>query len=436
MDQYLYFISFLLVSLIILKLVWRYCEKAIRIPYSVYCGLYLITTVIGATLFAIVGPEVLLLGDMSINISVLHAADVQYWIILYAPLMLPGLLIVMFNRRNLNNEQFGCVLNEFPQNVDYIAYVYVLIFLSGYCLLDIYNNGLMSNLSFYFADKGDYADFMEMRFRTFDRIGSTSLGFIYMALPTLSHVALYAALAKKEIAWRALFIVTFLITCFLSLTTMEKSILIVYIMSLAIGLVLLEKIKVMHLVILGAGYFMLLTLWQSYIVDDWNYLLTIAHVVFRMGSNFPFYMQLYPETEPFTGVDLMSILTGLSSYEHSESKIVSAAMNPDTWFEGNATAPAHAVAYVEGGVYYSLLTVAAIGICIMLIASLKKYINGPLVYALYISCILYLYYLTQVSVQGALWQCYGIKWSLLPIASLIICTKIIQINPANKLREI
>jgi hypothetical protein len=77
-------------------------------------------------------------------------------------------------------------------------------------------------------------------------------------------------------------------------------------------------------------------------------------------------------------------------------------------------APAHVEAYAQGGLMFAVFVTVLLGIMIAAVARLRAAAGRSAVWhAFYIQSLVMLYYLTQTSIRGALWDSYGLYWSFI-----------------------
>jgi hypothetical protein len=86
---------------------------------------------------------------------------------------------------------------------------------------------------------------------------------------------------------------------------------------------------------------------------------------------------------------------------------------------GAMAAPAHVQAYAEGGFINALAALAVVGLAIIGVAFLhRRSGRGALAHAAYVQGLVTVYYLTQVSLRGAVWHSFGILWCVLALGIL------------------
>jgi hypothetical protein len=88
-------------------------------------------------------------------------------------------------------------------------------------------------------------------------------------------------------------------------------------------------------------------------------------------------------------------------------------------------APAHVDAYAQGGLLFAAFVLTIVGMAIAAVAHLRTAAGrSGIHHALYIQGLVMLYYLTQVSLRGVLWDSYGIYWSAVTLAALAILSRL------------
>ena len=176
----------------------------------------------------------------------------------------------------------------------------------------------------------------------------------------------------------------------------------------------------------GCAVLFVITCYQYFIKPDWSILDSIYLILFRVASSFPFYYALYPKVLSYTGIYLGIPIFGFGAAPH-DNQVVWSYMYPGTnWIVGAVVGPSPLLAYSQAGFIFAFFTMALIGLFILLIASIGRQLRGPLQYALYMQGLVFLYYLTQISVQSAFMSSYGILWGLLGIGILFIVSLIFR----------
>jgi hypothetical protein len=418
-SSYFYAAGFVIASAAVCFLVWRWIDWSYRVPLAVYLGFYVVTNVIGAALIALVGPEVVDSPDLGLDLSFLEQLDtLKYWGLLFAPLLITPLVALACCRLHYFPKRTNLVRVGQAAGVQLVPFLLVFGGFSGYCFLLLYQNGYLYNLDVANTLNGDYFALMILRNDMFTVLRNHFFGFVYITLPTLSMVALYQAVRQPGWAWLWAFLFTVLVTAILCLVIIQKSLITLYVVCLGIGLLELKVIRLRTLAIFFAGAFVLLTLLQSIAVEDWSIGQSVDLVIYRLACSYPYYLVLYPDAIPHFGIDFGFHYLGLVDPPQDNVAVFNYMYPTVNWIQGAVAAPAHVRAYAQAGVLFSLLTLASFGVFIKLVGDLHRNIRGPLSFGMYIQSLVFLYYLTQISLVDAVLSSYGIVWAVVGLSPL------------------
>jgi len=415
-------LAVVLLSLVVLSVAFRYASTGLRLPLGIYCGAYLLTTVIGATIIALPGGTELWIeynGDA--DTTVLHAfTNARYWFLLYSPFLIPPFVAMTAERIRLVPSTR--TVNRRPPEITFLAFAIVFALLAGYCFLTLSINGYLGDAAGIFRLGGDYVSVIQLRTEIFSNLGRTFFGLLYVGLPVLSHVAFYQALKLRTHKWRFAFVFSVFTICILVLLTAQKGPLILYFLSLTIGYSIIRRTRIWAITAAALTCLAMLNAFQIFVLGDWSVLQSAFLVIFRMANAFPFYCSLYPEVLHFTGIDVGLDLVGVVP-RPTENEIVFNYMYPDVdWVQGAAPAPAHLAAYVQGGLPFAVATLMLIGIAVAVVARAGRRLESSLSYGAYIGGLFFLYYLTQITLRGALITNYGLAWAAVVLVALRGCS--------------
>ncbi len=417
------------ISLMFFATGWRNLSPAIRMPLITYCGAYAITTLIGATLIGLTNNSfsIKVLSNFGINIALLpNKFDYGYWLLLYGPMIIP-LWIVFFANKflpKLRTVKFYWL----NQPVSLLSFWFVFVLFLGYFLtkmISIISEGTLLSL----LKNIDYQSSILLRYQLIKQFGDIFYGLAYSTLPTFSHVALYQWSKTRSTGWAVTFLISFLFISTLFLMIIMKAVLLVYLVSIGLGLYILKIVRSLNFLLLISGViWMVITLYQSFVLASWQALDSFILIIFRIASSFPFYYILYPKILPFTGI----YIPGVNTPPH-DNQIVFTYMHPSIdWVIGNVTGASSLLAYSQGGFGFALFVMIVTGFFILLISQIGNNIRGPLQYALYIQALVFLYYLTQISIQSAFITSYGIIWGLVGIVILWLISIVFQSALSNQ----
>src|SRR5262249_2100403 len=149
---------------------------------------------------------------------------------------------------------------------------------------------------------------------------------------------------------------TFAITIVMLAVTVQKGLIVIFLMAIALGMGELGGRRILAAgVLLACGAFV--TLFQRFVANpDWSFRGSGILLVFRVSASYPFYVGLYPEAIPFSGLDALRLWDGGAGSSSGPSNVeVFREMYELEWVQGAAAAPSHVHAYAEAGVGYSVV---------------------------------------------------------------------------------
>ncbi len=403
-----------------------------RAPLMIFCGAYVVTTVIGSVIISVEhGGDLWRLYGGGIDTTLItDYGSFTYLLLLFSPLIICPLTFLLLAKTKCHGILWRSVTTLTFLDADSLSFMIVLMLLGGYCLLDLYSHGDLS-LSRLIGVQGDYVAVISLRDQIFNSMGRVFFGLLYMSLPTLAHFALYKAVRIASWTWRLLFLLTSLLTCLLILLTFQKSLLLLFLLSLAMGLAILGRLKIWMLFTSGIGAFLLLNSIQIFILGDWQALQGLYLIIFRMANAFPFYVNLYPRVLPYMGIDLGLDLFGLVPKPNEVETVFNYMYPAINWAQGAAPAPAHLAAYAQAGIWFSVVTMLFIGWYLSFLAALKTKTNTSVGYVLFVQGLTGAYYLTQITVRGFLLTSYGLIWVITPVILLLGTMQLLKHATAN-----
>src|SRR5262249_42755350 len=134
------------------------------------------------------------------------------------------------------------------------------------CLADMLSIGYSPLLSTLAGLSGGYAGLLSLRYDLMSRLTRASFGIVYIGLPTLGYVGFYSAIRTKRPSWALLATLAGIATAWLSVAIAQKSIILVFLIVLAIGAYLLGVVRLWSLGIVAGGLLGVLTLMQAFAV--------------------------------------------------------------------------------------------------------------------------------------------------------------------------
>lgn len=420
-----YPIIFIALSAASIVLLWRYCQPEVRVPAAVYVLSYLVTNVIGATIIGMPGGDFLWqLINFGLDTSIIDdVGSLKYWFLLYAPMIIPVLAVVLWGRK-VTPLPSGLV-RALSIDIGLFPFYLVLFVFAGFCVMKLYQFGYLTNIAK--SDLGgDYQTIILLRAQMMSVLGNTFYGILYMSLPSFAHLALYQAAVKRERGWLVAFLFVSFLIVIITLSTMQKSILFVYMISIVLGLLVLGVVRFWIVPVAGVAGIIALTAIQLFTLGEWSILDSVTHVFFRMANSFPFYVNLFPDELPFWGVDLFLDIGGFGTGP-DDNLVVFEYMFPTVDFtQGAAAAPSHMRAYAQGGVLNSLFVLALTGWIMVVFARFRKHLEGPFLYSIFIQGLIFFYYMTQTSIRECLLSSYGLRWVVIGLGSAVIVSKIMR----------
>lgn len=395
----------------------------------VFNGMYVLTTAIGATILT--WPPIrefwaLMFPTMDER-WLTPGEDWGYWFVLWGPLIATNVAALVAYRHLRKPAVVGARMLR--ARVDVLAAAIVGLGLCAYCFLNLAYRGHLGAGIFNSSLAGSYRLNIEMRAELFGDLGTLHFAFVYMAIPSIILVAFHGAVRQKSAAWLALMLVLSGLLCFLYAATFTKSNILIFGLELAIAARLLGLIGIWGLVGAGAaGIFVLMVLSSllagSSILDV---AFNVYNVIFREASGVPFYMGIFPQQVPFSGIDL-----GLGGFgigpKVTTNLIVSNYMFPhDTWVQGAVPAAAQISAYAQAGYLWSFVTMLLVGVWIGACGQLGRIARNPVVFSALIGSIVTCYYLSQADLVGAFNVAYGYKWWVAGLLLLIAVQRSLEL---------
>ncbi len=397
--------------------VWPRLSAGGKQCVAVYALSYLLTYCIGGIWIGLTDGEILAsyFRDRLYIPSVLELG-VDYWIILLAPLIVPMLIVAISSG---SQSRRGREPSGFSGRAQFAA---LFLALAGYAVFRIFRNGygLVEALVNLTTLYGDTASIIERRLQLFDPGTGAAFGVIYSALPALCQVALFHARWKP--GWRGIAIVTSIVTLALLLATFQIAPAAVFVTALVLSATSLGMLRMtaVKAVVLGTSFVFLLQALNGWKFGDWTFLENLQHLVFRMPSAYPYYLNCFPKTVSFLGTDWLGVVTG-GGADPGSPFVIARYMYPNALAGSAMAAPAHVQAYAEGGLMNAMLAIGALGILLAGVTRLaRKSGESPIWHGLYIQGLVAIYYSTQTSFRGLIWHSYGVFWSFGALAILAV----------------
>lgn len=394
----------------------RYSPE-VKIGLLVYAGFYLLTTLIGGVFIGVTQGEVLLELEYGLDISPLvGVGNVSYWLMLFAPLILPMATFLCVRDAKLLDALLQHVIPRSETRISTTGYLSTFGFFAGYCLACLAWNGKLFAITTWQSSQSDYSGIIDVRYELTEQLGSAFFGIIYIALPTLSFIALHQAVATKLFVWKTLTVLSVLTVAFISLSVMHKSPCILYLAFISLALLDLNVIKMKTLLVAGLGLLTVITFLQSLMLENWQVSQSLTLIIFRMASSFPYFLSLYPDPLPHEGIETGLHLVGIGQ-PSQDSGLVLTYMYPDLKVKGNAAAPAHLRAYAQAGYLFAAVNLMVLCLPLKAAVMAHRVRQSPLAFAVYMGLLIQLYFVMQTSLREAIISCYGIFWVIVAVAA-------------------
>jgi hypothetical protein len=393
----------------------RYTE--LRVPLAVYVGAYALTTGIGAIAIGLAGPEVMP-AKWGMDLSYILEVGPQYWPIAFMPFIVPPLAAMVVERIRLPQPQPA------PHDLDgtslsLLAIVTTFAACGGFCVYRLVSTGYVTTLADIGEMTGEFQALMVLRSDMMSSLGNLFFGIVYTTLPTICHCTLYVAAKRRRAFVWILYFAMLGMTALLCVAVVQKTLILVLLAFTAVAFVELELVswRIFGLAALG-GVGLLGSMQLVFQGESWTMLDSLALLIFRMSSAFPYYLNLYPNVLPYGGIDLGLNVVGLATPPRDPLD-VHEHIYPRVDIEGAAApAAAHVRAYSQAGLPWSIITAIAIGVAIYIAARSRRRVRGPLSFALHIQLLVLVYYLTQTSIVEAITSSYGLIWTVLGVATV------------------
>jgi hypothetical protein len=300
--------------------------------------------------------------------------------------------------------------------------------LVAYCIFNLAQKGYLGVSLISGELTGQYRLNIKLRSDMFNVLGTLHFACIYAGIPAIAMVAFHQAVHQRSRHWLMLFAALSLALCFLYVSTLTKSNILIYGIEIAAAAQVVGLLRLRGALFAAAAGTMVLTGLSSLLsgTDPLDVLLTGYNILFREASNVPFYLAVFPNQISFVGLDL-----GLGGFGIGPTlptnEIVSNFMWPkDTWVQGAAPAAAHVMAYAEGGYWWAAVTMAIVGVWIGCTGALRKTVRNPITFSGFIGAIAVCYYMSQSNVVGAFNVGYGYRWWLAALIALMGLQRLLE----------
>ncbi len=421
-------IVFGLLSLAFFLGMLRYAPRPILPPLIIFTVFYVITSALGATALAF--PDIRdfwALMFPGLDQSWLDFGDRPgYWFIIWGPLFITT-LVAARSYRWLRKPALACA-RVMRARIDVLPAAIVGFGLSVYCLVNLSQHGFLGITLLSGEQTGLYTLNIKLRADMFHVLGAFHFAAIYTGIPAIAFVAFHQAVRRRSWDWGVLFIALTLALCFLYISTLTKSNILIYGLETAVAAHTLGLLRLRGAAVAAAAGTLVLTVLSSLLsgTSPFDVLLTGYNIIFREASDVPFYLGVFPQQVPFVGIDL-----GLGGFgigpTIATNEVVSNFMWPrDTWVQGAAPAAAHVMAYAEGGYWWSAVTMGVVGIWIGFTGALRAAARNPVTFSGFIGAVAVCYYMSQANVVGAFNVSYGYRWWLGTLLVLMALQRLLE----------
>ena len=137
--------------------------------------------------------------------------------------------------------------------------------------------------------------------------------------------------------------------------------------------------------------------------------------VFRMAASFPYYVEVFSDPAERCHVESNRLPLLPRERCYPATKIFPKMYPTVTFVQGFAPAPAHVWAFGEEGLGYALIVLFVGGLILGFLWRLSSFRQSPFFWAIGTAVCVFAYYLSQVSLVGALIYGHGLFWYLFPI---------------------
>jgi hypothetical protein len=417
-----------------------YGPRALRAPMGLFNGLYILTTAIGATIIAFPTVRIywalLFPGRPEKWLNV--GESYGYWFLVWGPMLVTNLsAVILYPALRRSAVRFAMLLNR---QVDVIPAACVGIAMSAYCFANLAAKGYLTASVLSGKSAGLYRENILLRVQIFKSLGDLHFACIYMGIPAIAMVALYHFAHRRSPAWLTLFTVLSGVLVFMYAATFTKSNVLIYGLEVTIGASLLGLIGFRGAVIAVSLGILTLSILTALLggTDPLDLALAGVNIIFREASGVPYYLAIFPDQVPFTGIDFGLRTLGIGS-EVTGNLIVADYMSPkNNWVQGSAAIAAHIAAYAQAGFVWSFVTMVAAGAWIAFSGQIRRIAHGAVVFSAFMGAMTTCYYLTQADFVGAFNVTYGYKWWLAALFLLIGMQNFMQqaMRPTRQQRSV
>jgi hypothetical protein len=422
-------LPFVGISVAVLGTVPRYLPTDWRFPFWAYIICYCVTFLLGAILIGCSNNDILEQWYFRAPIVLpdLRIRALNYWYLAFGPLIIPPIVVGFMARLNRPARNSKIHFPVLTPTAWILAYGTLLFQAYGAAYEYLQAVPTISTQD----ESGDSAaTLIFLRLNAFDTIADSAFGIIYTAMPALCHVAIAMSCTTKRITWKILAILGSALCILLNFATFQGSTAMVFMVSICASLALHDKLPRLRsltgtsIIVTGAviGF-----IYLAIRGGDADPVRLALSAILRMPAALPVYLEYYQTDVMQTGLTVLGDFLGDFDLEPSHAQDIQQIMFLGYIQGGAMPAPAHINAYADFGNMTCLGYLLASGVMIAFVCTIFSRLRHHAIgHALAIQGLALLYYLSQVSVRGALWQSYGFKWSMESLAMLCLFCLIVS----------
>jgi hypothetical protein len=232
-------------------------------------------------------------------------------LILYSPLFIPqftaSLLVILLGRYKLNNSLLPKLHLLIPSRISPLVFFVSSFTLSFLCIGELLVRGLGFH-SFNLFGSGDYEALIFSRETAFLSLSNFYYGMAYIGLPVLLAFALICYVKNRSISWLGNTLFSSTMITIINLSTIMKGTIVVVGIMMLVVMALIRALSIKR--VLLAGGMTITFLAMSYTLvgvanDDLGSAIGLAifQIIFRMANAFPYYVNVFPDTLSFSGLN-------------------------------------------------------------------------------------------------------------------------------------
>jgi hypothetical protein len=211
--------------------------------------------------------------------------------------------------------------------------------------------------------------------------------------------------------------------------TLTKSNILVFGIEVVVAAQVLGLMRLRGLLVSAIGGTLLLVLLTALLSGSspLDFAITGYNILFRLASDVPFFLAVFPSQLPFVGIDLGLGQFGIGPTVPT-NQVVSNFMFPhETFVQGAAPAAAQVMAYAQAGYPWAFATMILMGVWIAVAGQMRRWVQNPVTFSAFIGSVTTCYYLSQGDLVGAFNVSYGYKWWIGALLLLLATQRILEL---------